>query len=276
MREINYPIIVSDFDGTLLNSNHFVSDVVKNAIDSYVSNGGVFAVCTGRMLCCILPCVRALGLKGYVVAHQGTVIADIESGEIIKYGGFEIEDAVAICRHIEELNYPPNVYSGNAMYTVIPEDDKMLQRYEEIVGLKSTYVTGKMSGYVSKNRLFCQKIAVMVAPEKQAELYVKLKKRLGERFEVTCSAAVLIEVSPLGNSKGEGLKFLCEKFGVPLEKSVAIGDNLNDLPMIKAAGVGIAVGNASDALKAEADFVTVSNNEDAVAKVIEEFGFKND
>ena len=276
MREINYPIIVSDFDGTLLNSEHKVPEGVKKAINEYVANGGVFAVCTGRMLCCILPNVRALGLKGYVVAHQGTVIADIESGNIIKYGGFKVEDTVEICRNLEELDYPANVYAEDAMYTIIPEDDKHLLRYEGIVGLKSTHVTGKMSDFVLKNRLFCKKVAVRFATENQAELYEELKRRLGARFDVTCSAAVLIEVSPLGNDKGEGLKFLCEKFNVPVERSVAIGDNLNDLPMIKAAGVGVAVGNASDGLKAEADYITVTNDEDAVAKIIEKFGFGND
>ncbi|MDE7453681.1 MAG: Cof-type HAD-IIB family hydrolase [Clostridia bacterium] len=276
MREINYPIIVSDFDGTLLNSEHSVSDGVKKAIDEYVANGGIFAVCTGRMLCCILSNVRALGLKGYVVAHQGTVIADIESGKLIKYGGFKTEETVEICRNLEELNYPANVYAGDAMYTTIAEDDRHLLRYEGIVGLKSTHVDGIMSDFVLKNGLFCQKVAVMVAPEDQTELFAELKRRLGSKHEVTCSAAVLIEISPLGNDKGEGLKFLCEKFGVPLERSVAIGDNLNDLAMIKAAGVGVAVGNASDGLKEEADYLTVTNDEDAVAKVIEKFGFKND
>ncbi len=276
MREINYPLIVSDFDGTLLNGEHTVTKGVKCAINEYVTSGGVFAVCTGRMLRCILPNVRELGLKGFVVAHQGTVIADIESGNIIKYDGFKTEDTAEICRNLEELNYPANVYAEDAMYTTIAEDDKHLRQYEQIVGLKSTHVNGRISDFVLKNKLFCQKVAVMVAKENQAELYAELQKRLGARFDVTCSAAVLVEISPLGNDKGEGLKFLCEKFGVPQDKSVAIGDNLNDLPMIKAAGVGVAVGNASDGLKAAADFVTVTNNEDAVAKVIEKFGFKND
>ncbi|MDE5943573.1 MAG: Cof-type HAD-IIB family hydrolase, partial [Clostridia bacterium] len=217
MREINYPIIVSDFDGTLLTGEHNITDGVKKAINEYVASGGVFAVCTGRMLCCILPSVRALGLKGYVVAHQGTVIADIESGKTIKYGGFKLEDTVEICKTLEELNYPPNVYAGDAMYTTIPEDDKYLLRYEGIVGLKSTHVVGQMSDYVSKSGLFCQKVAIMVAHENQAELYAELQKKLGGRFEVTCSAAVLIEISPLGNDKGAGLKFLCEKFGAPIE-----------------------------------------------------------
>ena len=90
---------------------------------------------------------------------------------------------------------------------------------------------------------------------------------------MTCSATVLVEVSPLGDNKGETLKFLAEHYGIPIEKTVAVGDNLNDLPMILAAGIGCAVGNAAEELKAAADFVSASNNEGAVAQIIKKFGF---
>ena len=79
MRRIDKKLIVSDFDGTLLTGNQIIPDSVRSAINEYVACGGIFAVCTGRMLRSILPRVRELGLKGLVVAYQGTVIAEIES-----------------------------------------------------------------------------------------------------------------------------------------------------------------------------------------------------
>ena len=82
MNKINCGLIVSDFDGTLLSTRQTISDNVKNAINEYIAAGGIFAVCTGRMLASILPRVRSLGLKGLVVAYQGAVIADIESGKL--------------------------------------------------------------------------------------------------------------------------------------------------------------------------------------------------
>ena len=84
---------------------------------------------------------------------------------------------------------------------------------------------------------------------------------------------MLVEISPITDNKGEALKFLAEHYNIPIEKTVAAGDNLNDLPMIKVAGVGVAVDNADHRLKAEADFVSVSNNEGALAQIIEKFGF---
>lgn len=273
MRKLNCKLIVSDFDGTLIDDNQQIPSAVKSAINGYVENGGIFAVCTGRMLCSILPRVRELGLKGLVIAYQGSVIADIESGKIIKRSGMPYESMVEICRTLEELNRPVNIYADNDLYTDIPKDNEFLQLYERIVGVEAEFIDGKISDFVEKKKLFCQKAAVLVNKNERDGLYNELQKRLGGKFDVTCSASVLVEISPITDNKGEALKFLAEHYNIPIEKTVAAGDNLNDLPMIKVAGVGVAVDNADHRLKAEADFVSVSNNEGALAQIIEKFGF---
>lgn len=273
MKKINSQLIVSDFDGTLINDKQEILPSVKAAIDEYIACGGIFAVCTGRMLRSILPQVRSLGLKGLVIAHQGSVIAEIESGKQIKYSGMKYGDVVEICKNLEELNQPINVYSGDDLYSDIPKDNKYLQIYERIVCVESKHVDGKMSDFVLSNKLFCQKVAVLVAEEERDGLYEELCRRLGERFDVTCSASVLVEVSPKADNKGEALKFLAKHYGIPMERTVAAGDNLNDLSMIKAAGVGVAVGNATPVLKQAADFVSVTNNEGAIAQIIKKYGF---
>ena len=103
--------------------------------------------------------------------------------------------------------------------------------------------------------------------------YEYLVKKIGDKYEVTYSAAVLVEVSPKGDDKGEALKFLAEHYGIPIDKTVAIGDNLNDLPMIEAAGTGVAVMNATEELKEYADDVCPSCDEGGVAHVIKKYGF---
>jgi len=273
MRKLNYKLIASDFDGTLIDDNQQISGKVKNAINEYVACGGIFCVCTGRMLRSILPQARALGLRGLVVAYQGTVIADIESGKILKFGGMEYEDVAYICRVLEELNQPINVYCGDSLYTNIPKDNEYLQMYERIVCVDAEYVSNKISEFVIQKKLFCQKVAVLVAPDKQEELFNNLLNRLGDKFDVTCSASVLIEISPISDNKGEAVNFLANHYGIPIEKTVAVGDNLNDLSMVKVAGVGVAVANASDKLKEAADFISVSNNDGAIVQIIEKFGF---
>ncbi|MDE6442056.1 MAG: Cof-type HAD-IIB family hydrolase [Clostridia bacterium] len=273
MKKINKQLIVSDFDGTLISSSQTISDEVRDAIEEYVSCGGIFAVCTGRMLCSILPRVRELGLKGLVVAYQGTVIAEIESGKIIKINSIKYQDVAEICTYISSLNQTVNTYSGEVLYTDIPRDNIYLKRYEKITGVEAVSVDILMAEFVINNRLDCQKITCLVAPSEREKLYRNLKQKFGERFDVTCSADVLVEMSPLGDNKGEALNYIAKYYNIPMQSTVAIGDNLNDLSMIKNANIGVAVGNAVEELKIEADCVTVSNNEGAVAKIIKKYGF---
>ncbi len=272
MSKVNYGLIVSDFDGTLLTTRQTVPQNVKAAIAEYVDAGGVFAVCTGRMLASILPQVRALGLKGLVAAYQGTVIADIESGRLLRCGGFSVDDACYVCTVLEERGEPINVYAGDAMYSTLPADDKLLAAYERITGVTARRFAGRMSDFVRDNGLYCQKIVSVVPPEKKKPLFEYLKSALGAKFEVTYSAAVLVEVSPKGDDKGKALEFLAGHYGVPREKTVAVGDNFNDLPMIKAAGVGVSVANGVEEFRAFADDVCPSCDEGGVAYVIRKYG----
>lgn len=273
MRKIKCGLIVSDFDGTLIDSNHTVSPEVRTAIEEYVACGGIFAVCTGRMLRSILPLVRDLGLKGLVAAYQGAVIADIETGKIIKSGGMPSEQMVRVCKAMEEIGCDFHIYSDNQIYTNIPDDNVYRQLHEQILGVRAQFIGQPLSEFALHNDLIYQKAASLVAPKDQMEQYEKLRQRLGNDFDVTCSANCLVEIAPINENKGEAVKFLAQEYGIPLSKTVAMGDNLNDLSMIKAAGIGVAVGNATDALKAAADDVTATNDEGAVAKIIKKYGF---
>jgi hypothetical protein len=272
--KLNAKLIVSDFDGTLIDDEHKVPEDVKKAINSYVSDGGIFVVATGRMLASILPQVRKLGLKGLVAAYQGTVIADIESGEIIRKGGLTLEQSVEVCRTLEEFGAYVNAYYDEKLYTDIPKDNKHLQLYESITGIIANGVSGKMSDFIQTNGFACQKITSLCYPKDKLPLYNKLCQRFGERYDITYSADVLVEVSPYGDNKGEALKYIANHYNIPIEKTVAIGDNLNDLPMLLTAGVGVAVGNATQPLKDKADYICATNNDGGVGEVIKKFGYR--
>lgn len=272
MKKINKKLIVSDFDGTLLNSSHTVDEAVINAITEYVDSGGIFAVCTGRMLRSILPRVRGIGLKGLVVAYQGSVIAEIESGKVLYTNGLKAEECVEICTYAERYGFLCNVYADEILYTNV--DEKRIEIYETITGVKSQHVSGEMSRFVRDNKLDCNKITFLVYPNDRERLYKLLKNEFDERFDITCSSEHLVEVSPKGDNKGVALEYIANYFNIEMSSTVAIGDNLNDLPMIEKASVGVAVGNAVDELKMAANFVSVTNDEGAVAQIIEKYGFR--
>lgn len=276
MKKLNCKLIVSDYDGTLANSNNAVDERTVEAINRYVGDGGIFAVCTGRILPSILSVVRGLNLSGLVVASQGSQIADIKTGKVIRDVCFTPEQTAKICAVLEELQTNVQVYDVQGFYSSLPEDEKHLNLYESIIGVTARHTGVPYSEYVLKNGLRCNKVATLCHPSEQEGLFKKICERLGGEFDVTCSASVLIEISPLNETKGSALKFLAGHYGVPMEKTCAIGDNLNDLSMVEAAGVGVAVGNAVNGLKEKADFVAVTNDEGAVAEVIEKFGYSND
>lgn len=273
MRNINCKLIVSDFDGTLIDKNHRILPAVRTAINEYVESGGIFAVCTGRMLRSILPLVRELGLKGIVVASQGTIIAEIESGKLIKDGGLKFSEAADICEVFAEMELATNVYCGNTLYTNIPKNNKYLKLYESITKIDAEYVDIDLAEFILQKGCKCEKVACLVKPKEQKKLYENIYSRLGTAFDVTCSADCLIEVSPISDNKGEAIKFLAAHYGIPIESTVAVGDNLNDMSMILAAGIGVAVGNAVPELKDAADFISVTNNDGAIAQIINKYGF---
>ena len=273
MKKLNCKLIVSDFDGTLANSQNGVPAEVVRAINSYVDDGGIFALCTGRILPSILPRARELGLKGLAVACQGSVIADIESGKVIKSVGFSPAQTAEICAVLEEMNTNVQAYHLNGFYSDLPADNEYLQLYQSIIGVEAEHADKKLSALAAEGEIKFNKVATMCGAREQAELYAKLCARLSGKYDVTCSAKVLIEISPYGETKGEALKFLSAHYKVPLGRCCAVGDNLNDLSMIEIAGYGVAVGNAADDLKRKAKYVTVTNDEGAVAKVIKDYGY---
>ena len=276
MKKLNCRLIVSDFDGTLANSKNQINPEVLEAINQYVQDGGIFAVCTGRILSAIIYRLRELKLKGLVVAGQGSVIADIESGEIIKDTHFTRSQAVEICKGFESLDINVQAYGDYDFYSSLPEDEEHLNLYESIIGVKALHSDVKLSKFLANSDFKCSKFATLCLPKDQGNLYKKISEMFADSYDVTCSANVLIEVSQYGETKGAALKFLAEHYGVPMDKTCAIGDNLNDLSMLEVAGYGIAVGNASDELKKKVTLTTVTNDEGAVAKVIEKYGYIND
>ncbi|MGN0813309.1 MAG: Cof-type HAD-IIB family hydrolase [Candidatus Coproplasma sp.] len=275
MKQLNYKLIISDFDGTLANYKNEVPPFVVEEVNNYVSCGGIFAVCTGRILPSILPRVREMGFNGLVIASQGCQIAEIATGKILKNSVFSQEQAYKICSYLEALDVNIQLYSDTGFYSTLPEDEPHLNLYEGIIGIKAMHLDIPLSRFArAVEPQFC-KAAILVHQDERQALYEKIKAYLGDEFDVTCSAKVLIEISPLGVTKGEALKFLANKYDVPMEKTIAVGDNLNDISMVQVAGLGCAVGNGEEELKRVAKYVAPTCDEGAVAHIIKKFGYKN-
>ncbi len=273
MRRIKYPLIVSDFDGTLVKAEGTISEKNRRAIQEYVAAGGAFAISTGRLPSGILPRVRELGLTGMVCCCQGAIIIDVESGQVVQEGRLSMESTLAACKKMEEMDLHIHAYDLWEFYA--NRADAALEAYEKAVKTKAKLVLGQpLSSFLEEQKMPAYKLLAMVEPsESNLVLDTLINAELPD-CGVTKSADFLVEIVNPNYSKGTAVAFLAKRYGVPIEKTIAIGDQRNDMPMIEKAGLGIAVCNADKALKKCADYVCeYTNEEDAVAKIIEKFGF---
>lgn len=275
MQKISYPLIISDFDGTLVNADGTISERNKRAIAKYVEAGGAFALSTGRLPAGILSRAQELGLKGKVCCCQGAIILDIETKGIILEGRLSLESTIAACKKMEELDLHIHAYDLWDFY--VNKDDEALKLYKLLVKTNPTLVLDKpLSQYLEENRLPMYKLVAMVEPEYNGQVLRELTKCNFDGCEVTKSADYLVEVVNNKYSKGTAVEVLANYYNIPLEKVIAVGDQLNDVSMIEKAGLGIAVKNAETALKEKADYVCeYTNEEGAIAEIIEKFGFCN-
>ncbi len=262
---MNYDLFLSDFDGTLVRADGTISKRNIEAIARYRRAGGVFAVVTGRMLSSILPRLRELGLgEGLAVAYQGGVIADIATGRLLKRDAFSPSEAVNVLTPLEADGEHIHVYSGEVLYA--NRSDEMLRLYEKICGVRGTVPKEPLSEFVTRRGEPVEKILVMIEPPKRDALLSRLRE-LFPQLSVTASSPWLAEILPAGVSKAQAVEFLSEYYHVPREKIAAAGDQLNDLPMLEAAGGKFAVANAEQPLKA-ISVVVPSCEEDGVAVAI--------
>lgn len=270
MKQLQYRLIVSDFDGTLRRSEGGVSQASLDAVEAYEKEGGVFALCTGRMPFSILPYARQLGLKGFVAAFQGAVIEDIATEKRVKDGRIPQEDAFKICTFLESHGWHIHVYDGDVLY--VNMDDDFRAYYEKTCNVRGVLTPQNISQTVREKNISPHKIIVMCPAWQRDQVLSETVKELGDRFYVTSSTDNLVEIVRKGCDKGGAIRFIAEHYGIPLSQTIAIGDNFNDLPMLQVAGLGVAVENGEEALKREADFVTRSCDEDGVAYVIRKLG----
>ncbi len=265
---MRYQIFLSDFDGTLVRADGTVSQKNKDAITRYRAAGGIFAVVTGRMPASILRRMSELGItEGLAAGYQGAAIADIATGEFLCCNTFEREDAVRALTAMESLAAHVHCYTPDRFYSNLR--DEPLARYEKLCGVQGTVIEGEpLSAFAARERLRVTKVLCMIEPERCEALRAALQTSLGEKFYVTRSARFAVEILPAGQNKGCAAEFISQYYGVPLSKIAAIGDELNDLPMIARVGGKFAVANADERLKENARVVAACAD-DGVAEALE-------
>ena len=169
-KSLTYPLIVSDFDGTLVNKDGTISPENAKAIREYIAKGGKFAISTGRLPAGILPRAKELGLSGMVCACQGAIIMDIESKALVSSARLPYQTTLRIVRKMEEMGLHIHVYDLWDFYSNM--DDAGLKIYENAVRGKAKLVLDKpLSKFVEENEFASYKLFAPSFPTVSLAIY---------------------------------------------------------------------------------------------------------
>lgn len=263
---MQYIFTVSDFDGTLLRRDDRISPRTVEAIAAYVKAGGIFGISTGRAYTSIVQRLGELGIEGSfpVMSCQGALSRDSKSGETLAAIPMPQTSVVEFLRRAEELGFPSQFYTAESIYA--PYLNETNEEYFRMNRLMPVIVD-KVSEYAAKIDEPILKALVVIPPEERARVTAAMQGIAG--VKVFASHALLIEAVSEQAGKGNGLRLACKRLGIDVSRSAAVGDELNDIEMIRAAGLGVAMGNAVPEVKAAADYITEDCNNDGVAVLLE-------
>ena len=264
---MKYKMVASDFDDTMVDDSLKIGERTKNAVKEYVAKGGRFVLCTGRMISAIMPYARQLGLHGEVVGYQGTVIADIDTGKFIKEDKMPFETALKLLNFAEEIGVQAQYYYRDTF--VIEKENELSRAYQKYTFAPPLVVGISPKEYLIQNRISPTKVLYLVDPDRVKDIIAAVNERFPGEVLANTSKKFVVELIKRGIDKGVAMEYLGKKYGIPPEETICIGDSLNDVAMLKYAGLSVVVENGSDEAKAAADVIAPPSDKDAVAWVLE-------
>ncbi len=270
-------IIALDLDGTLLNSNKELSAGNLAALQRAANAGIEIVPTTGRFYGGMPGVIRELPFVRYVITVNGAQVADLKTGEIIYKAEIPCQQAVDIMALLDEYPVIYDCYQENAAW-MTAEQKKDIDRivssshYRKMLHELRQPVP-ELKAVLTQRQKDVQKIQFFTD---RPELRLRMMKELPEKFEDLCVSSSVsdnVEINQIHANKGEALYALADHLGLPREATLAFGDGLNDLSMLKAAGIGVAMANAEQETKEIADWITLSCDEDGVAHGINKYCF---
>lgn len=268
-----YKLIALDIDGTLLNKERKITKEVFNSIQEAKKMGNKVVLSTGRPLPGVTPLLKELHLTDYgdyVICFNGAVVQEVKSEKIISNIEMNCNDFKNIYEFVKQQN--TNIHINTPTNLIIPTNKPSKYTIIE-ANLNKISIEHKKEDEIDDSITYC-KIMIVDEPEKIEQIIEIIPKNLSDNYTIVRSAPFFLEFLNKKANKGTALKALCENINIPINETIAVGDEENDQHMIKLAGLGVAMGNARDSIKNIADYVTKTNEEHGVAYVINKFMLK--
>ena len=262
---MKYKLIAADMDGTLLDDKKIITPRNLAAIKKAMADGAIFAFSTGRPPVAVKPYRQIIGENVPIIAYNGAMVV-IGEDDIFFNQMLTKEQATIILEHVRKYNTMACIWSKNQLY--VTELGARADKYKINVMTEPVLFT-------EPDKIIEQGITKFLwydTAERTALFRQELAEPFGKLGITVCpSTSEYLEFFSSNVSKALSLERLAKHYGIKREEIIAFGDNFNDLEMIEYAGLGVAMQNAPDGVKAAADFVTVSNNEDGITYVLEKF-----
>ena len=272
MRDIR--LIALDLDGTLLNSAKALTPRNREALARASRQGIEIVPSTGRFYDGMPEEIRHLPFVRYTITINGAAVYDAAEKRDIYTAVFPLKQAVDIMAYLDTQPVIYDCYMDNWGWITREMQDKVEEyppdpHYVRMVRELRTPVP-ELKAFLLEKQHGVQKIQLFT---RDLDLRARLLRELADLFPgilVSSSVPNNIEINQARANKGDAVLALAEYLGLKADETMAFGDGLNDVPMLKKAGVGVAMENASAEVKASADWITASCDEDGVAKTIEE------
>jgi Cof subfamily protein (haloacid dehalogenase superfamily) len=261
-------LLALDLDGTLIDGATLRMGVATiDAVRAAMRAGVQATIVTGRMFAAALPFARELAIAGTIVCYQGAAIYDIESGERLRHVPLAHDVAIRVVRAAQADGFHVQLYEHDRFFVQRP-----LSRYGELYahvsGVPPIVVDSLEERFAGRDST---KVVIVADPPLAAQYIPRVEAVVGDDAYVTRSQPEFIEILDPRVDKGEALRFVAERLGIPLARTLAIGDSWNDLPLLRAAGFGVAMASAPPELCATADAVVADAAHDGVAEAIRRF-----
>ncbi|MFV0637179.1 Cof-type HAD-IIB family hydrolase [Mitsuokella sp.] len=259
-------LFVTDLDGTLLPSGADVPSENIKAAQRAVRAGVTVTIATGRMYRAALPVAKALGVDVPIITYNGAMIKSTK-GRVYYTNFLKPEIICQVIDFCREQGWYLQSYSKDELW--VPVHDEHARHYEQEQQIKANVVG--WDALKEHTEEVCKLLTISEDSEETDRRIAVLNEHFGRDIVAMRSNARYCEIVNPGVSKAEGLKRLAEKLGISIQETMAIGDSYNDLPMLKAAGHSVAMGNAVPEVKAVCDYETASCEEFGFAKAIDTF-----
>ena len=267
-----YRLAALDMDGTLLNSDHETTEYTRAVIERAAAAGKIIALSTGRALSELWAHLdRSPGIH-YVIGESGACIYDARNRRIIHKITLDDADVNAIYAAAEGMDASVQCFIDNQSYMTGESDAAMAAHH--LTDFAAAFRAG--SRFIDDAAALCRrspgrvsKVNFYFACEADRDRYPELIR--GLNVAVKGSVGIGWEISPPEADKAKGLRYLCDWLGIPVEQAMAVGDAANDLDIMGAAGLSVAMGNAIEAVRQMADVITDDCDHDGAAKAIERY-----